>query len=212
MARNPARAMKELKDVKKRLSMRLAKTMEAGQLTLEREAIDREASGWWSGQETPAKVRRKGLKLKLHPDKTRIVNPSRKGETFTFLGCTHKKARSRVYRQRLYRWPSPRSVQRIQERVKKGTDPRRCSGTNPRNVLAALRPVLLGWAAYFRTGNASTIFVKVERYALDRLNHLLRRRSQRAFRSLTFSKAHRLGLPRLHGTIRYPGGAHARTG
>ncbi|MGH7263193.1 MAG: group II intron reverse transcriptase/maturase, partial [Candidatus Rokuibacteriota bacterium] len=40
----------------------------------------------------------KRLKLKLHPGKTRIVNPSRKGETFTFLGCTHKKARSRVYR------------------------------------------------------------------------------------------------------------------
>ncbi|MGH7387271.1 MAG: group II intron maturase-specific domain-containing protein [Candidatus Methylomirabilales bacterium] len=156
----------------------------------------------------------KRLKLKLHPDKTRIVNPSRKGETFTFLGCTHKKARSRVYRGRkyLYRWPSPRSVQRIQERVKEGTDPRRYSGTNPRVVLADLRPVLLGWAAYFRTGNASTVFAKVERYVLDRLNALLRRRSQRAFRTLTFPEARRLGLPRLQGTIRYPGGANAATG
>jgi RNA-directed DNA polymerase len=156
----------------------------------------------------------KGLKLRLHPDKTRIVNPSRKGETFTFLGCTHKKARSRVYGRKhyLYRWPSPKSVRRIQERVKEETDPGRKSGTNPRVVLAELRPILLGWAAYFRTGNASLIFAKVERYVLDRMNHLLRRRSQRAFRTLTFPEARRLGLPRLQGTIRYPGGANARTG
>lgn len=150
------------------------------------------------------------LKLKLHPEKTRIVNPSRKGETFTFLGCTHKKARSRVTgRKYLYRWPSPRSVQRIQARIREETDPRR-SGTDPRDILDRLRSILLGWAAYFRSGNASTIFAKVEQFTLDRINTLLRRRSQRAFRILTFVEARRLGLPRLQGTIRYPGGANAR--
>jgi RNA-directed DNA polymerase len=156
----------------------------------------------------------KGLKLRLHPDKTRVVNPSRKGETFTFLGCTHKKARSRVNGKKkyLYRWPSPRSVSRIRERVREGTDPRRYSGTNPRTVLAELRPILMGWAAYFRTGNASTIFAKVECYVWYRLNHLLHRRSQRAFRRLTYYEVRRLGLPCLQGTIRYPGGVHARIG
>jgi len=156
----------------------------------------------------------KRLKLTLHPDKTRIVNPSRKGETFTFLGCTHKKARSRVYRKRLYlyRWPSPKSVQRIQEQVRERFDTRRQSGADPQDVLAELRPILLGWAAYFRTGNATPIFAKVERYVLDRLNHFLYRRSQRASRVLKFPEARRLGLPRLQGTIRYPGGANARTG
>jgi RNA-directed DNA polymerase len=156
----------------------------------------------------------KGLKLKMHPDKTRIVNPSRKGETFTFLGCTHKKARSRWYTERLYlyRWPSPKSVRGIQERVKERTDPRRHGGVDPRDILAELRPILLGWAAYFRTGNASTIFAKVERYVLNRINLFLRRRSQRASRTLGFPEARRLGLPRLQGTIRYPGGAYARIG
>lgn len=156
----------------------------------------------------------KELKLKLHPGKTRIVNPSRKGETFTFLGCVHKKARSRVYtrRQYLYRWPSLKSVERIRDRIKERTDLHRRSGADLREILAELRPLLLGWAAYFRTGNASPTFLKVERYALDRLNYFLRRRSQRARRILSFSEAYRLGLPRLHGTIRYPGGAHARLG
>jgi RNA-directed DNA polymerase len=156
----------------------------------------------------------KRLKLSLHPTKTRIVNPSRKGETFTFLGCVHKKARSRVYRKRsyLYRWPSPRSVSRIRERIREQTDPRQYSGTNPRVVMAGLRPILMGWAAYFRTGNASLIFAKVERYVWDRLNHLLRRRGQRTSRKLTFQEARRLGLPSLQGTIRYPESAYARTG
>ncbi len=156
----------------------------------------------------------KKLKLTLHPEKTRIVNPSRKGETFTFLGCTHKKARSRAYQKRwyLYRWPSPRSVQRIQERVRERTDPRRHSGADPRDILADLRPILLGWAAYFRTGNASSIFAKVEHYVLHRINLFLRRRSQRAHRVMDFPEARRLGLPRLQGTIRYPGGAYARIG
>lgn len=156
----------------------------------------------------------KRLKLKMHPDKTRIVNPSRKGETFTFLGCTHKKARSQVYRHRmyLYRWPSPKSVRSIQERVKERTDPRRHGGADLRDILAELRPILLGWAAYFRTGNASTIFAKVEWYVLNRINLFLRRRSQRASRTMEFPEARRLGLPRLQGTIRYPGGAYARIG
>jgi RNA-directed DNA polymerase len=154
------------------------------------------------------------LKLRLHPEKTRIVNPSRKGETFVFLGCTHKKARSRVYQGRwyLYRWPSPKSVRSIRERVQAWTDPRRQSGADPRDILAELRPILLGWAAYFRTGNASPTFAKVEHYVLHRINLFLRRRSQRAHRVMTFPEARRLGLPRLQGTIRYPGGAHARTG
>ena len=156
----------------------------------------------------------RGLKLRLHPDKTRVVNPGKKGETFTFLGCTHKKARSRLYGKKkyLYRWPSPRSVSSILARVREGTNPHQYSGTNPRTVLAELRPILMGWAAYFRTGNASAIFAKVERYVWYRINQLLRRRSQRGFRRLTYYEARRLGLPCLQGTIRYPGGVHARIG
>ena len=155
----------------------------------------------------------KGLKLRLHPEKTRVVNPSRKGETFVFLGCTHKKARSRRDGTRcyLYRWPSPKSMARIRERVRTMTDPRHHSGRDLREVIADLRPVLLGWTAYFRTGNASRHFAKVEHHVWLRLNRLIRRRSQRAGRQLSTEEACRLGLPHLQGTIRYPGGANARS-
>ena len=154
----------------------------------------------------------KGLKLTLNTDKTKVVNPSRKGETFVFLGCTHKKARSRLNGQKvyLYRWPSPKSMARIRERVREMTDIRWNSGRDLKEVLSDLRPVLLGWAAYFRTGNASRRFAQIEQHVLTRLNCLTHRRSQRSGRFLTFPDARKLGLPRLQGTIRYPGGVNAR--
>jgi len=99
---------------------------------------------------------------------------------------------------------------RIRERVREMTDSRRNSGRDLKDVLGDLRPILLGWAAYFRTGNATRHFAQVESHVLIRLNRLIRRRSQRSRRLLSFPEARQLGLPRLQGTIRYPGGANAR--
>lgn len=153
-------------------------------------------------------------KLKLHPEKTRIVDLSGGRGEFTFLGCTLRKVRSRKNGRRFYlnRWPSDRSMARIRERIREVCDIRRNSGQPLVNVIAKLRPVMLGWSVYFRTGNASRCFAKVERHALTRLRRLQARRSQRTRGRLTFTEAKRLGLPQLQGTIRYPGGAHAQTG
>jgi RNA-directed DNA polymerase len=100
---------------------------------------------------------------------------------------------------------------RIRERVREMTDVQRHSGQDLRDVIAELRPVLLGWAAYFRTGNASRHFAKVEHHVLVRLNCLTRRRSQRGGRQLEFADAYLLGVPHLQGTIRYPGDVNARS-
>ena len=151
------------------------------------------------------------LKLKMHPEKTRVVDLRMGKESFVFLGCTLRKVRSRKNGRLFFlnRWPSPRSMARIRERVREVCDPRRNSGRRLITVIRELRPVLMGWAAYFRTGNASRTFAKIERHALERLRLLLRRRSQRDRGLLTFTEALALGLPRLQGTIRYPGGANA---
>lgn len=151
-------------------------------------------------------------KLKLHPQKTRIVDLSWGRGAFTFLGCTLRKVRSRKNGRMFFlnRWPSDRSMERIRERIREICDIRRNSGRALMDTIGELRPVLLGWAAYFRTGNASNAFAKVERHALTRLQLLQSRRSQRARRFLTFTEARRLGLPQLKGTIRYSGGANAK--
>jgi len=65
------------------------------------------------------------LGLELHPGKTRRVDLSWGQEGFDFLGCSLRKRMSgpiwekqgkRVYF--LQRWPSPRSLKRVRQRVK----------------------------------------------------------------------------------------------
>jgi RNA-directed DNA polymerase len=154
------------------------------------------------------------LKLTMHPEKTRIVRLSEGRGDFTFLGCTLRRVRSRKNGRKFYlnRWPSRRSMQRIRDRIREVCDLGRNSGRDLKEVIADLRPVMQGWAAYFRSGNASRCFAIVERHALTRLRRLIRRRSQRSSRQLTFTEAIRLGLPPLQGTIRYPGGTNAQAG
>ena len=87
---------------------------------------------------------------------------SRAGATgFDFLGCHLRKRMSgplwEKRHQRVYylqRWPSPRAMQRIRQRVKALT-PRAVCHRDLRDTIAQLNPVLRGWGAYFRTGNAA---------------------------------------------------------
>ena len=60
------------------------------------------------------------LGLKLHPEKTRMVDLRRGKGSFVFLGCTIRKKRSIQRKPRLHfmqRWPSPKAMKRVRERV-----------------------------------------------------------------------------------------------
>jgi group II intron reverse transcriptase/maturase len=155
------------------------------------------------------------LGLELHPDKTRRVELYDGKEGFDFLGChLHKRMSGALWereRRRLYflqRWPSPRAMQRIRQRVRALTPRSRCHA-DIREVIADLNPVLRGWGAYFRTGNASTRFNQLDGYVWRRLRAL---RIKRKGRNLHAGEATRwsgeyfcnLGLHRLRGTVRYP--------
>jgi group II intron reverse transcriptase/maturase len=163
------------------------------------------------------------LGLELHPEKTRTVDLSRGSEGFDFLGChLHKRMSGPIWertRQRVYylhRWPSRRAMVRVRSRVRGLTARSRCHD-DLRSVIAAINPVLRGWAQYFRTGNAATRFIQLDRYVVDRLRGLrLQRRGlpphaggHRMEWGRAFFEA--LGLIRLRGTIQYPGVAHATT-
>jgi RNA-directed DNA polymerase len=158
------------------------------------------------------------LGLELHPEKTRQVDLSRGGEGFTFLGCHLRKRMSgpiwKRSHQRVYylqRWPSSRAMQRIRQRVKTLT-PHLVCHRDLRDIIARLNPVLRGWGAYFRTGNAALKFGQIDAYVNRRLRGLLRKRHGRQLHAgqaarWTPSFFHALGLYRLRGTIRYPAAA-----
>ena len=126
------------------------------------------------------------LSLKLHPDKTRIVELGLGKQGFVFLGCYLRIVLSHFKgREYLFRWPSPRAMNRIRARVRELTDRRRWAGMKDiRQVVDVLNPSLRGWGNYFRTGNASWKFQQVDRYVNQRLVRLLPPRTRLATTSV----------------------------
>jgi len=158
------------------------------------------------------------LRLTLHPEKTRLVELGVGKEGFDFLGCHLRIVRSHYKkREYLFRWPSAKAMNRIRERVRELTDRRRRAGMRSiREVVRDLNPILRGWGAYFRTGNADMRFTRVDRYVERRLHRLMTRHggnrpgryNPREWPHERYVAAH--GLHRLRGTVRYPGeGANA---
>jgi RNA-directed DNA polymerase len=158
------------------------------------------------------------LGLELHSEKTRVVDLSRGREGFDFLGCHLRKRmsgpiwereRKRVYF--LQRGPSSRAMHQVRTRIRELT-PRSCCHEDLRAVIARVNPVVRGWGQYFRTGNATTRFIQLDRYVEDRLRGLLLKRHGSR---LTAGRAgawrrpffEALGLCRLRGTVQYPGAA-----
>jgi RNA-directed DNA polymerase len=155
------------------------------------------------------------LGLRLHPDKTRTVDLREGREGLDFLGC-HFRARmsgrlweqKRIVRYYLHRWPSQRSMKRLREKVHDRTGRNR-AGTDIREVIADLNPLLRGWGNYFRTGNAAGKFRQVDDYVVWRLRTLMVRKRGRNLHAgqadaWTEDWFNGHGLYRLRGTIRYP--------
>jgi RNA-directed DNA polymerase len=155
------------------------------------------------------------LGLRLHPDKTKVVDLREGRDGLDFLGC-HFRARmsgrlweqKRIVRYYLHRWPSQTAMARLRAKVRDRTGRNRV-GLDIRDVIAALNPILRGWGNYFRTGNAADKFTEIDRYVTWRLKRLLikkRGRNLRAGQAAQWTtpwlKEH--GLHQLSGTIRYP--------
>ncbi len=158
------------------------------------------------------------LGLELHSEKTRLIDLSWGREGFDFLGCHLRKRMSGPIwersRQRVFflqRWPSQRAMRHVRARIRDLT-PRRCCHEALRAVIARVNPVVRGWGQYFRTGNAATRFIQLDRYIEDRLRQLVLQRHGSRLRAGRAEAWRRpffeaLGLCRLRGTVQYPGAA-----
>jgi RNA-directed DNA polymerase len=155
------------------------------------------------------------LGLRLHPDKTKVVDLRQGREGLDFLGC-HFRARMsgrlweqrRIVRYYLHRWPSQTALARVRAKVREHTGRNRV-GVDIRDVIADLNPILRGWGNYFRTGNAGIKFGQIDRYVVWRLFRLMVKKRGRNLRAgqagqWTEEWFNGHGLHRLRGTIRYP--------
>ena len=160
------------------------------------------------------------LKLRLHPEKTKVVNLSWGHEGFDFLGCHLRKQLSgpiwEKKRKRLYflhKWPSQRAMKAVRQRIRELTSSKWSWVKDVRVLIQKLNPVLRGWGNYFRTGNAAKKFNRIDTYVWRRLMRFQVRRKgrhlkpgeARAWTQDFFVEHH--SLHRLRGTVRYPGAA-----
>jgi RNA-directed DNA polymerase len=147
------------------------------------------------------------LGLSLHPEKTRLVFVGDGREGFNFLGFHCQKVESwRLPGRRfLWIWPGRRAMERVQERIKAITAPRWRLVEPLQNLIAELNPVLRGWGAYFRVGNASHQFDQIDRYVHERLALFLSKKARRSGRNwrgrYPWAYFQWLGIYRLSGTI-----------
>ncbi len=104
--------------------------------------------------------------LKLHPQKTRIVNTSA-GESFEFLGW---------HFERGHKWPREKSRQKFKEAIRKRT--KRSDGCSLERIIVDVNRVIRGWGGYFQ-GGARSVSPKLDSWVRMRLRSILRKRDKR---------------------------------
>lgn len=89
-----------------------------------------------------------GAKLTLHPEKTRIVDMTRKEEYFDFLGYRFRRAKQSGKLLKLVR---PKSERKMKEGIRQITP--RCSGKSMTEIVGKISRKLVGWFNYFQQAN-----------------------------------------------------------
>jgi group II intron reverse transcriptase/maturase len=111
------------------------------------------------------------LGLRLHPEKTRVVNDREAG--FDFLGFHHRRVLLRLRQHReswgVLRWPSRKAQQRFRNRIRDVVGPPGRLRAHWSERLVALRRYLVGWCQYYRHGQSIRIFAKLDRYVAERV-------------------------------------------
>jgi RNA-directed DNA polymerase len=108
------------------------------------------------------------LGLRVHPEKTRIVNVAR---GFEFLGYKIKRGEGRLrYRAGgpdLYAYPRQRTIERFKQRIRHITKRR-----NPKTLeglLDELNPVIRGWGNYFRRAHVRRLYHRLNGWIVRRI-------------------------------------------
>jgi RNA-directed DNA polymerase len=139
------------------------------------------------------------LGLELNEEKTRVVDAK---VGFDFLGMRFGYRRSRRGKMNCYKWPTPKAVSRVKEKIRRAIGGR--GNWDLAEAIRRVNPIIRGWGNYFRYGNSFEQFEKVDRYARWRLRwqywveHRKHRRGMRDFPRDLYAEG---GLYHLRGTI-----------
>ena len=102
--------------------------------------------------------------LRLHPDKTRVVDARERGG-FEFLG---------YHFERGMRWPRARSTKQLRSSIARKTG--RSRDGSMATIIADINPIIRGWFEYYKHSHKTT-FLPLDKYVRMRLRSILRKRS-----------------------------------
>lgn len=109
--------------------------------------------------------------LRLHPDKTRIVNAAERGG-FDFLGYHFEQYGQDGGKK----WPRQKSQFKLRERLREKTARNRPGSIE--KIVAEVNRTLRGWYGYFKWSQP-TAMRRVDEWTRERIRHILRRRHKR---------------------------------
>lgn len=107
----------------------------------------------------------KKLKLELAEEKTKITDYK---TGFDFLGYRFQEFHGHK------RWPRHKAVQSFKEKVRRLT--RRQQPKNVAQVIVDLNPLIRGWGIYFRHGNSTTCFARLDGWIRMRLRSFIEKK------------------------------------
>lgn len=145
------------------------------------------------------------MELTINREKTRITKLT---EGFDFIGFNFVKRKSpKSGRNTIYIFPSKQTQQNIRNKLKYLTSRR--APIKPKEFTELVKPIVLGWANYFRHTNASEAFRKLQRFINIRFRRYLTQRSKdRGFgwKKYPNKKLYAMGIVYIgSGMIKYPG-------
>jgi RNA-directed DNA polymerase len=108
--------------------------------------------------------------LRLHPEKTRIVDATKPGG-FDFLGYHFEQGK---------RWPRRKSLRRVKDLIRAKT--KRANGHSLETIILSVNRTLMGWFGYFKHSHKTT-FPPLDGWIRMRLRSILRKRQHRRGRA-----------------------------
>ena len=108
-----------------------------------------------------------GLKLRLNQTKTKIVNVNR--ESFEFLGFKLKRAGGKVFVT-----PKRKSIEKFKEAIRRVTWRRQ--PVKPEEMIGRLNSVIRGWGNYFKIGNVTKLFRKLDKWIRTRVRTFIEKK------------------------------------
>lgn len=120
------------------------------------------------------------LALTINEDKSSVIDLRKPGKTIQFLGFEFRRTVTRSGRMGVLKTPKTKARINLQRKLKKIFKAKR--GKSTQEVVDIINPILRGWVNYFRIGNSSRCFQKLEDWVQKKVRrHLYKQKQRRGF-------------------------------